>query len=121
MREILFRAKMKYNGQWVQGYYFQSWEDAYILWGMTNGAPNMTPVIPETVGQYTGLKDKNGKMVFEGDVLMALYGEKNIGKVYMDEACWFGACDYLDYAVTHGVEIIGNIHDNPELLERTEP
>lgn len=67
MREILFRGKRADNGEWVQGYVYQIWESVYILWGMTNGVPNMIEVIPETVGQYTGLTDKHGVKIFEGD------------------------------------------------------
>jgi len=50
MREIKFRGKTKNTGDWVQGYLFEHWEKSYILWGTTNGVPNMHEVDPKTVG-----------------------------------------------------------------------
>lgn len=64
MREYKFRGKRIDNGQWVYGYLFKIWDKCYILWGTTNDGPNMTEVDPETIGQYTGLHDKNNVEIY---------------------------------------------------------
>ena len=118
-REILFRG-MDDNKRLIQGYFFQIWEDCFILWGTTNGVPNMTKVDPTTVGQFTGLCDKDGKKIFEGDVVFVGYGEYYQGT---HEYSTTMTIDMSDYEALNAlcnanvVEVIGNIHDTPDLAK----
>ena len=75
----LFKAKRIDKGEWVQGYLYCIWEKRYILWGMTNDVPNMIEVDPYTICQCTGLKDKNGKLIWENDIVDFL-GHKGLVK-----------------------------------------
>lgn len=128
MREILFRGKRIDNAEWAEGYLCHDSEqhESYIAEFFEDKSAYIRQVIPETVGQYTGLTDKNGKKIFEGDVVKVLQGkDKGVayvgfengtfmlyprtGNIY-ERTLW--AYWYNDW----DVEIIGNIHDNPQLL-----
>ena len=118
MKEILFKGKRKDTGEWTEGYFFKIWDRVFLLWGMTGDSPNMEEIIPETVGQYTGLTDKNGKKIFEGDI-MQLCSACYPCLVYWDGKGWAwkqnGKRREID--LTHEkMDTIGNIYDNPELL-----
>ena len=133
----LFRAKRKNWRElpkemwWVEGYLYGIWERRYILWGMTNDVPNMVEVDPSTICQCTGLKDKNGKLIWENDIIEAWsQGRCAIGKIkHRIDGTWImypawqnGEMWYLlpnDDGITT-VEVIGNIFDNKELLERED-
>ena len=147
MREILFRGKRCDNGEWVQGYYIRAnhhWhkhgihKDWIALGASANGGwfalHNKYAVKSETVGQFTGLTDKNGKKIFEGDVVRVLGNQqvddwKNVDYVALIAFLDGGFCAIDGTVKEHGfrryalarmdfsLEIIGNIHDNPELLE----
>ena len=130
----LFRAKRKNWKQlqkemwWVEGYLYGIWERRYILWGMINNVPDMVEVDPSTICQCTGLKDKNGKLIWENDIVEAWsQGRCAIGKIkHRIDGTWImypawqnGEMWYLlpnDDGITT-VEVIGNIFDNKELLE----
>lgn len=138
MREILFRGKRIDNGEWVEGslitgvfyyigegnlipipyilsisdIYFDSWKDIDEDYGLYE-------VDRSTVGQYTGLTDKKGKKIFEGDILE--WDIKEWGKRYREVVTWnFQKLAYREYEWHEWCTVIGNIHDNPELLEEEE-
>ena len=127
MDRYLYKAKRLDNGEWVQGYLFGIWEKRYILWGMTNDIPNMIEVDPTTICQCTGLKDKNGKLIWENDIVRGKmhgnYGyRKLVGvvqyyidafKVNVKPNSFWG--DYKN--IPNACEVIGDIFDNKELLE----
>jgi hypothetical protein len=124
MREILFRGKLADNGYWIFGSLFTRINERYII-----PLPIVTSkclVDPATVGQFTGLTDKNGKKIFEGDIIENIDGR---AIVFFDKTpCGFYMRfldAYDDTPLDMGemwdeTEVIGNIHDNPELLEVTE-
>ena len=123
MRDIFFKAKRLDNGEWVEGYIFKVWDRTYILWGTTNDIPNMIEVDALTVSEFTGLTDRNGTKIFEGDIVN-IYWKNNIiccGDIrYNEQDCRFVIFeDYIfpyGFDKTNDLEVIGNIHDNPELL-----
>jgi uncharacterized phage protein (TIGR01671 family) len=123
MREILFRGKRTDNGEWVYGYVCcHGWtgkENTYIIVPHYGDVLYSIEVDPETVGQYTGLKDKNGTKIFEGDIVL-LKGYDEPYQVVFDESCFQAYSDSVRYAMdnfyAHDIEVIGNIYDNPELL-----
>lgn len=125
MREILFRGKRKDNGEWVQGYLYRSSEklNPFIMLKSEKGASY--EVNADTVGQYTGLTDKNGTKIFEGDIVDFSKRPDNgdYGTVIYDaDETAFGIEYYNIYRglgenyYPKNIEVIGNIYDNPELL-----
>lgn len=139
-REILFRGKRLDNGEWVEGGIVQ-FEFATFITQYKKGAYSYLDEIivdPSTIGQYTCLNDKNGKKIFEGDILSISNKMDGIGTYYFppikypynvevkwDMCAWmWKTLGKYEYYITfpgawchYECEIIGNIHDNPELLE----
>lgn len=126
----LYRAKRMDTGEWTYGYLYGIWERKYILWGMTNDVPNMTEVDPSTICQCTGLKDKNGKLIWENDICIITDGTLDEEDGYfrldweIDRAMFefegTGICANFDNVSGYDCEVVGNIFDNPELLEVEE-
>ena len=133
MCEILFRGKRVDNGEWVEGNLFiPDIEDTptQICIG-TNVIRITYDVIPETIGQYTGLTDKNGTKIFEDDIVKVTddNGETNLCSCGIGDVCFYDGSWYIGGEVNDGlydvkniyyIEVIGNIHDNPELLKERE-
>lgn len=143
MREILFRGKRADNGEWIYGSllnvmgvkqpYCLMFGSKFLFSGGVAKAMQHACVDPETVGQFTGLLDKNGKRIFEGDIIRHIGGNPNskireIGFVFWDEnrcgwqrtsngAFYHGEIDTYHLSTRCVYEIIGNIHDSPELLK----
>ena len=136
MREILFRGKTN-EGKWIEGQLLHfkasvgSGELAVIVegceWDNSNEWFNLgkrAKVLTETVGQYTGFTDKNGKKIFEGDIVNIEYPDAVVCNTVINYigASFFGRRFDDDWELDDYVslEVIGNIHDNPELLSEGE-
>jgi uncharacterized phage protein (TIGR01671 family) len=131
MREIKFRGKREDNGEWVYGGFSVSCDKKYA-W------VDDLSVTPSTIGQYTGLKDKNGTEIYEGDIFTIEGIYPKLVK-YLDGCAAFGVANISDLASENFIDIwqrpsegwwnerrgvvkiIGNIHDSPEPLETNSP
>ena len=126
MREIIFRGKRLDNGEWAYGSLFVGFQKFYICpkaIAMYNfdGAlclGGFIEVDPSTVGQYTGLKDKNGKKIFEGDILSLRTGRPHVVRFKDGSFILEDSAIPISFAIKF--EIIGNAHDNPELIKEEE-
>ena len=130
MREILFRGKRLDNGEWVEGAFVGKYDpmlcisyafivaqkpkDSFVTW---------YAVDPDTVGQYTGLTDNVKQRIFEGDIVSILPDDGDMGVIkWADDEAMFvleadGWCANFDNYFSTDLEVIGNIHDNPDLLK----
>lgn len=137
MREILFRGKRADNGEWIKGSllkvtisgktYWLIFTDNFAQFNAEIKAVQHACVDPATVGQYTGLTDKNGVMIFEGDILEHhVQGDilVNRGVVEWDDCDgrWAHQLNTMSPSFcmcnSSAIEVIGNIYDNPELMDK---
>ena len=135
MREILFHGKRADSGEWVEGDVLQTrYHSGHIEYQIMPQTPvsSAYPVLPETVGQYTGLTDKNGRKIFEGDICkFKRFNDVHVGEIVFNVTTASFVMRYQSIVGVYGekathkmllsacdnIEVIGNIHDNPELLE----
>lgn len=135
MREILFKAKRKDKGEWVEGYYCK-WKqirrticvteekivDCIIVW-MSDGSMLRHEIDPDTLCQYTGLTDKNDKKIWENDIVRNKKGDIGVVQWFEEHAAfmiWNKTKNCVCYLAENDfskIEIVGNEFDNPELLE----
>ena len=130
-REILYRG-INFQKEWVYGDLFHSYANddiAIAYYREGSKTPTFDAIFPESFGQYTGLKDKNGKKIFEGDILFQgqeLLGEVCISKRYsvsiLKKTTTWSLINFVldsdfDAGVLSDIEVRGNIYDNPELMK----
>lgn len=135
MREIKFRGKSFDNGEWIYGDYHKRSEGEHCIIKMKpdeNGKVVYVvhQAVPDSIGQFTGLHDKNGKEIYEGDIIRGNCGHGEVRHLisFYDMTASFVAeilpdNDINDYCTASQIwilkyskEVVGNIHDNPELL-----
>lgn len=124
MREILFRGKRESNGEWVEGYLYPSTGRDKGKWLITVvsldlNTSNTYAIIPDTVGEFTGLFDRYGNGIFEGDII-EYFGEQYQVIWKNDEATFSIALGNNEYCYFDDLDsnlsaVIGNVYDNPEM------
>ncbi len=128
MRTIKFRGKRVDNGEWLHGDLLRMFGYPYIYLDYTLNRLNHYEVIPDTVGQFTGLLDKNGKEIYEGDIVANDFGNYIVNMTVEWCAAGYWALREIDgddtmlFVVDYlkEIEVIGNIHDNPELMKQND-
>ena len=128
MREILFHGKRVANGEWVTGYYANVCglgcninETRHYILEYPKGQQH--EIYTSTLGQYTGLTDRNGKKIFEGDIvrcnneIFVIGYYESFAAYTLKSPCNMRQAPPITSITTRNFEVIGNIYDNPELLE----
>lgn len=122
MRKIKFRGKSLDNGKWAYGFVLFSQDKSEAVIALLTATESVCDnVDTDTVGQFTGLHDKNGKEIYEGDIVRFDNHLQGVSKVLFDSGQYtVESKNYstaLTYRIANHIVIIGNIHDNPELLK----
>lgn len=132
MREIEFRGKRRDNNEWIYGNLLVIEDECFIITISRKDWKKIQlekiEINPETIGQYTGLKDKNGAKIFEGDIVGCFCNTQLFevkwcdvrGGYFLDNVVLSSCCEPAPECLgnlTDTMEVIGNIYDNPELLE----
>ena len=124
-REILFKAKRLDNGKWETGYYFKAGEKHMMLCFFTNENGlyhNMYEIDPKTLCQYTGLNDKNGKKIWENNIVrcgrnVIVTWDEHFASWCLTRKGWLYKHFFGESQNPEDCEVVGNIFDNPDLLE----
>ena len=124
MREIEYKGKRKDTNEWVYGYFWKAFGEHFFIKSLTKDKKSYADfeIKPETLGQFTGLYDKKHNKIYEGDIVVLNDDAYELFTIKWDEktAAFIFESEDLSYSFDnysgHDLEVIGNIHDNPNII-----